>query len=563
MLDRLFAELRRLVWRRKSSQKTIADAARIRNDWIAAAALYRNYLVKMPNDAAAHNDIGTVYCELGQFDAAKASFEKALACEPKLISAHLNLGHLALQQRRAYGEAVSHYLAVLENDPGQTDARRQISLAYYELGELDCAMHYLNPVSNGPIDSVSAEYCLFMTNAVPDHNHQAHYEAHLRWAIPFDARMGEMASSCQSKSRKSGGRIRVGYVSADFREHAVIRFLLPVLEKHLRQDFEIFCYANQIESDQVTLEVRQMSVVWRNVYALGDEQVAEMIVQDQIDILVDLSGHTRGNRLGLFALKAARVQVTWLGYLNTTGLKAMDCRITDSLMDPPNVSDRLHKEKLIRLDPASWCYRAPKDVPSVMAAPCESNGYVTFGSFNHVAKLNENVLECWSRILAQCPNSRLKLIGVPADGLTVQHLVKPFLRRGIAAERLHIVGRLPRKEFLFEMVNTDIALDPFPYCGGATTCESLWMGLPVIALAGYFGFSRSSSAIIAQAGQDEHIAASEHEYVQKAVDLAENGVTPLRKSMRDRMQSSELMNENGFVLRLESAYRKLVEKGHQ
>jgi len=558
MLDRLIAELGRLVCLRKSSLKTVADAARIRNDWIAAEDAYRNYLLTMPNDAAAHNDIGIVYCELGQYDAAKDAFSKAAACDPGLTSAHLNLGHLALQQRRAYREAVSHYLAVLEIDPDQADARRQISLAYYELGEVECALHYLNPAPDYPIDAVSAEYSLFMTNAVPDHDRQTHYEDHLRWAAPFDAKIGEMAVLRQRKGKKSDARIRVGYVSADFREHAVVRFLLPVLERHFREEFEIFCYANQSESDNVTREIRQLPVLWRNVLSLGDNQVAEMIIHDRIDILVDLSGHTRGNRLGLFALKPAGIQVTWLGYLNTTGMKAIDYRITDSLMDPPNVADRFHKEKLIRLDPASWCYRAPKDVPEIIAAPCESNGYVSFGSFNHVAKLNDNVLECWSQILAQCPNSRLKLIGVP-DGSTVQRLVEPFLRRGIAAERLHIRGRLPRNEFLFEMAHTDIALDPFPYCGGATTCESLWMGLPVIALAGDFGFSRSSSAIIAQARQQEQIAVSEKEYVRKAVDLAESGVATLRDSMRDRLRSSELMNEHGFVHRLETTYRALLE----
>jgi protein O-GlcNAc transferase len=558
MLARLIAELGRLFCLRSPSLKAVADAARIRKDWTAAADAYRNYLVTMPNDAAAHNDIGVTYCELGQYDAAYAAFSNAAACDPGLISAHLNLGHLALQQRRAYAEAVSHYLAVLKRDPDQADARRQIGLAYYELGEVKCALRYLAPASDCPIDAVSAEYALFMTNAVPDHDRQTHFEDHLRWAAPFDARMGEAVSSRRRKSKESNARIRVGYVSADFREHAVVRFLLPVLERHCREEFEIFCYANQAESDGVTVEIQQMPIAWRNVLSLGDDQLAEMIVRDRIDILVDLSGHTRGNRLGLFALKPASVQVTWLGYLNTTGMKAIDYRITDSLMDPPDVSDRLHTEKLIRLDPALWCYRAPEDVPEIAAAPCESNGYVSFGSFNHVAKLNDCVLERWSQILVQCPNSRLKLIGVPG-GSTAQRFVEFFSRRGISVERLHIRGRLPRKEFMFEMSDTDIALDPFPYCGGATTCESLWMGLPVIALGGDFGFSRSSSAIITQARLEECVAVSEKEYVQKAVALAAGGVTALRISMRDRMRVSELMNECGFIQRLEIAYRKMFE----
>ncbi len=561
MLGRLFAELARLMRGRNASLKAVAAAARGRNDWSAAAEAYRNYLVAMPNDAEAHNDIGITYCELGQFGAANESFVKAVECEPRLVSAHINLGHLALQQRRDYRQAISHYLAVLELDSGQADARRELSLAYYELGEIENAIRCLKPVSGDPLDSISAEYSLFITNALPDHDRYAHYVDHLRWAAGWDARPDEMPASRQRKGKKSNDKIRIGYVSADFREHAVVRFLLPVLERHSRDKFEIFCYANQAESDQVTLEIRQMPVVWRNVHLLGDEQVAAMIIQDGVDILVDLSGHTRGNRLGVFGLKPVGVQMTWLGYLNTTGMKAMDYRITDSLMDPPDIADLVHSEKLIRLDPISWCYRPAGDVPEVSAAPCESNGYFTFGSFNHVAKLNESVLDSWSRILEQCPNSRLKLLGVPGDGATVQRLVAPFLRRGIGGERLQILGRIPRREYLGEMTTTDIALDPFPYCGGATTCESLWMGLPVIALAGDCGFSRSSSAIISLAGPTQCVAESENEYVQKAVELAGNGIAILRRSMRDRMRSSVLMDEIGFIERLEATYRLLAEVG--
>ena len=558
MLDRLFAELGRLGLRRHLSLKSVADAARNRGDWIAAAQAYRNYLVIMPNDAAAHNDIGIVYCELGQYDAAQASFSRASELDPGLLSAHLNLGHLALQQRRAYRDAVIHYLAVLAIAPGQADARRQLAIAYYELGEVESAIQHLEPATSSA-DAVGTEYSLFITNALSHHDPQAHYEAHLRWAIPYDRKTLEVVRLTDRKKRKRDDKIRVGYVSGDFREHAVVRFLLPVLEKHRRSEFEVFCYANQLESDAVTHQIREMPVVWRGIFSQSDEMVADVVVQDQIDILIDLSGHTRGNRLGLFSLRPADLQGSWLGYLNTIGLSAMNFRLTDSRMDPAGVADRYHREELIRLDPASWCYRAPEDVPEVTAAPCETNGYVSFGSFNHVAKLNANVLDCWSRILALCPKSRLKLIGIPDDGATLQRLVEPFIRRGIAAERLQIRGRLSRKEFLLEIGRTDIALDPFPYCGGATTCESLWMGLPVIALSGDFGFSRSSSAIILQSGQEIGIADSEDRYVINAVKLAEDGVSTVRRSMRDRMRASELMNESGFIVRLEGAYRRLLD----
>jgi len=278
-----------------------------------------------------------------------------------------------------------------------------------------------------------------------------------------------------------------------------------------------------------------------------------MIAADGIDILIDVSGHARGNRLGVFALRPALIQMTWLGYLNATGMQSINYRITDSLKDPVDMFENYHTEKLLRLDPAGWSYRPPSNDTAITAAPFEANGVVTFGSFDHVAKLNDRVLDCWSEILDRCPGSRLDIAGVP-DALVGKRLLQPFVRRGTAADRIQCLPRMGRSAYFAAMADVDMALDPFPYCGGATNCECLWMGLRVIALTGAFGFSRSSSAIISQAGFNGLTASTSQACIDLAPSVANEGGSGFRNSVRDRMRASDLMNEKAFVRRLETAY---------
>lgn len=554
MLGRLVGEVMGFIRRGGSRPLGDAEAARRRGDWMAAAANYRSHLARSPGDAAASNDLGIVLCELGDFTAAQEQFESAIAADAGLASAHLNLGHLCMR-RQAYREALACYLRVLEIDPGQAEARGQAALAHYELGEVRQALELLD--ADCESDLLHGEYSLFITNALAGHDPRAHAQAHRRWGDLLESTAPPPRVRSAAAAGSTPRKIRIGYVSADFREHAVARFLLPVFEGHDRSSFDVFCYANQAGEDAITAAIRRMPLEWRAIHALDDAAAADLIAADGIDILVDLSGHTRGNRLGVFARQPASLQASWLGYLNTTGMKSIRYRISDSAMDPAGLSDVSHSESLLRLDPAGWCYRAPVEAPEVSPAPGDARGYVTFGSFNHVAKLNDRVLECWSGILEACPDSRLNMVGIP-DAATAARLRRSFLDRGIGEERISLLPRLPRTEFLRAMADVDIALDPFPYCGGTTTCESLWMGLPVIALAGDFGFARSSAAILAQAGFAEFVTDSPENYVRKAVDLAATGVQSHRQAMRDTMRTSALMDEAAFVRRLEDAYRRII-----
>jgi len=560
MLKRLAAELLQRVRRSRVAYKRIADAARQNGNWPEALAGYQSHLARQPDDAEAYNDLGIVYCHLGRFDDASAAYSAAISLDSSLLSAHLNLGHMALQEKRNYREAISHYQRVLQIDSRHADAIHQICIAYYEAGELAASLDTLSSAVRDCNDPVALEFLLFMMNASPGHDAEMHFQLHMRWSALHALAAKRPKAARKTARGRHGGKIRVGYVSADFREHAVARFLLPVMERHNRDRFEVFCYANQVETDSLTRQIRATEIAWREVLKLDDVAFCNLVQQDGIDILVDLSGHTRGNRLGTFEMEPAPIQLAWLGYLNTTGMKSMQFRITDSDLDPVGIADRLHTERLIRLDPGSWAYRAPNEEVDIGVGPCEVQGHITFASINHIAKLNEKLFDCWAALLRQLPGSRLKLFGIP-DQVAADRIVRSFAGMGVTNDRLTLLPRLSRSEFCSELRTSDIALDSFPYTGGATTCETLWMGVPVVALAGDFGFSRSSAAMLTQAGLAEFVAASCDKYREIAMELANGGRLPhWRRTMRDRLKGSVLMDERGFVSRLESAYQSLASQ---
>ena len=299
---------------------------------------------------------------------------------------------------------------------------------------------------------------------------------------------------------------------------------------------------------------------WRNIYRMPDDKVFESIQKDQIDILVDLTGHTGNNRMKLFASKPAPVQVSYLGYPNTTGLPSMDYRITDATADPPGMTDSYYTEELIRIAGGFLCYQPSLGSPGVSDAPCLKNGYITFGSFNNRAKINEKVVAIWSDLLKQVDNSRLILkSSISSDQRAKQQLLSLFVQNGVDASRIEILPYLPFNEHLSQYLRVDIALDTFPYNGTTTTCEALWMGVPVITLAGNTHASRVGASILGQIAFHEGIAASESDYIQKAVSLASDTdfLQSWRSIGRQKMQASSLMDQHGFVIKLEDAYHRI------
>jgi protein O-GlcNAc transferase len=347
-------------------------------------------------------------------------------------------------------------------------------------------------------------------------------------------------------------RLRVGYVSGDFVRHAVSHFVEPILERHDRAQFEITCYHNRAKGDAVTERLRAYPGRWRNVAALDDAALAAQIREDGIHVLVDLSGHTAGNRLGAFARRCAPVQVTYHGYPTTTGLSGLDYRLTDALADPPGETDSHYVEKLVRLPGCLWCYRPA--LPSV-AGRWRAQPAITFGSLNNGRKLSPHIVRLWAQVLLATPASRMVIASV-SEGPLRKRILGELSAAGVAPQRVECVPWANAEDFAALHTRIDIALDAFPFGGGTTSIEALWHGVPVVTLAGAAFPSRGGRTILGNAGLAELVAHSEGEFVETATRLAADPgrVAQLHAELPARMRASPIMDEAGFVRRLEHAY---------
>jgi len=355
-------------------------------------------------------------------------------------------------------------------------------------------------------------------------------------------------------------RLRVGFVSADFSNHAVNYFFEPLLRRIDRTQFEVFAYSNTQPEDDVTARLKSSFDHWRCIVGVSDDDAADLIEADAIDILVDLSGHTAGNRLLVFARKPAPVQVTWLGFPATTGMSAMDWRITDAIADPPGLTEQYFSEKLYRLPGMFCCYQAPQgDYPVIDHLPADDNGHITFGCFNNFAKVTDEALSLWARILHEVPNSKLllEIKGIDSPQFKLDTLQR-LERLGLPLNRLLLVPRVKANQFvLYNRV--DIVLDPFPYNGGTTSIDALWMGVPFIALEGGHFSARLGTTILRNAGLHQLVASSPERYVQLAADLARNpqALRALRLNLRQRVEQSPVMDADGFAGNMQEALRQM------
>ncbi|MGH8708410.1 MAG: tetratricopeptide repeat protein, partial [Burkholderiales bacterium] len=354
-------------------------------------------------------------------------------------------------------------------------------------------------------------------------------------------------------------RLRVGYVSCDFNRHPVGWFCLPLFERLDRARVEVFCYSTATRpADDVTAQLRAAADQWHDGGAQSDAALAERIRGDAIDILIDLTGHAGAMRLGVFAQQPAPVQASWLGYLGSTGLTRIGYRLTDARADPPGEADRLHTESLVRLPHSLWCYRAAHAQAHAAEPPCARNGYVTFGSFNHAPKLSPMARDLWARILRRAPDARLVLVGVP-EGSAQRRVLRDFAAAGVDGSRLTLLPRVTFAEYLRQFDAVDLAFDSMPYGGGTTTFDALWMGVPVLALAGERSVGRSAASILGGLGLSDWVAATPEQYVQRALELGADAsrLAQLRATLRARLQASHLMDEAGFARDMQSAYRAM------
>jgi protein O-GlcNAc transferase len=508
-----------------------------------------------PDFAEAHNNRGNVLSELGRLDKAERSLRQAIRIRPDYAEAHGNLGIVLVGLRRL-SEAERSARRAVELKPDYAEAHNDLGLALFGLGRVpEAERSYRQALALDPALAVAQGNLAYLLNCVSGRSPAEIYAAHREFAQRF---CPSADPAPHRNARDPERRLRVGYVSADLRHHSVAFFIEPVLAHHDHRLYEIFCYSNSAHADAVTERMKSHADQWREVVALDDAALAKQVREDGIDILVDLSGFSANNRLTAFALKPAPVQATWLGYLNTTGLDAMDCRMTDRYAAPEGVLDACHSERLIRLPDSQWCFQPAEESPAVAPPPSVKSGQVTFAVFSNPAKIGAEVIELWSRLLARVSESRLLVI---ANGLASvpEDFVARFVRHGIAAERLRVLGTRPFREYLAMHGQVDLMLDTFPFTGGTTTCHALWMGVPVVSLVGDTATSRGGASLLHAVGLGELVAQTPEQYVDIACALAQDAarLATLRAGLRERMRASALMDAPRFTRNLEAAYRDM------
>ena len=480
-----------------------------------------------PQDSDAHNNLGNILKELGRLNEAEASYRKAIALKPDYAEAYNNLGNI-LKQPGRLEEALASYNKAIEIKANYSDAysNKNLCLNYSSLW---------SP--------------LFI------------YKQHLEFEKQFGRFKIEPPLSLPFK-KDSGDRLRIGYVSADFKRHSVAFFFEPLLQNHSSHVVETFCYYNNKVVDATTKRLMATCDHWRSIFGITNSDVANLIRNDKIDILVDLSGHTAGNSLLVFAQKPSPVQVTWLGYPNTTGLSAIDYRFTDIIADPIGEADDLHSETLLRLPNGFQCYQGNEKILVDIELPQKRREQITFGSFNNVSKITPEVIKTWSKILHAVPTSRL-VLKLPKLDSNTTYYHELFMQEGIAKERTEFYQRLPSMEDHLGLYNAiDISLDPFPYNGATTTCEALWMGVPVVTLLGDRHVGRVGASILSNVGLTDFIAHDINSYIDLAVEMSANTsyLQKIRAGLRERMQSAPLCDALSFASDVETAYQNMWRK---
>jgi protein O-GlcNAc transferase len=521
-----------------------------------AIASFRRALAIKPSYLEAHNNLGNAFRDEGRLDEALACYRQALAIKPDYVEAFNNLG-MALGDKAQFDDAIESFAGALALKPDFAEAHNNLANVLKHQGRLEEALEsYQRVVALRP-DFADAHSNLLLTQ---------HYSDRISGAELFAAARGygdrfasRPAEASFSNDRSPGRRLRIGYVSGDFQQHPVGFLLACVLEAHDDAGFEIFCYANSANVDNVTRRLKRSADHWRDIVGLSDDDCAAMIRRDRIDLLIDLSGHTAKNRLPMFALRPAPVQASWLGYFGTTGLPAMDYCLMDNAAAPPG-DERWFSEAIVRLPYGRFCYAPPAYAPDPVDPPALRRGYVTFGSFNNVSKIGAGVVKLWADVLHAVPGSRLLLKWKSFDNERVrQSFSGAFRAAGVALERLELRGFSPHAAMLAQYGDIDVALDPFPFGGGLTSCEALWMGIPVATLPGDRPASRQTVGFLDLLGLGGCAARSPAEYVRCAADLAADPdrLTMLRHSLRARMTKSPLCDGALFTPTLEAAFREM------
>lgn len=510
----------------------------------------------MPEYAEAHSNRGNVLRDLDRFQDALASYARALCLNPDYAEAYANRGGVLINIGRPESALASFDAAICirPDNPvswsNRGSALKELALLDEALGSYEAALR-LKP-----------DFAIAHSNLIMNLHYRERTAggAILAAAQDFGSRFGsDVRRPSFPNPPDTERRLRIGYVSGDFGRHPVGYFLAPVLANHDHSKVEIFCYSTAVHDDDLTGTLRAASDHWRCVMGLGDERAADLIRSDAIDILVDLSGHTAENRLPMFSHRPAPVQATWLGYWGTTGLSAMDYILSDEAAIPPE-EESCYVERVIRLPNSRFCYSPPGYAPEPAEPPCRRNGFVTFGSFNNLSKVGPDVVKLWASVLLAVPGSRLLLKWKSlSEENARRRVMMAFACEGVAADRLILRGASKHADMLAEYADMDIALDPFPFTGGLTSCEALWMGVPVVTLPGSTAPSRQTFGFLKTLGLTQWVASNIDEYVSIAASFAADidALMACRRDLRARMAASPLCDGAAFARDLETAFRTM------
>jgi len=518
-------------------------------------AEFRQFTDAHPNDPKGLYNLALALANDNKPADATALLQTALALKPDYAEAHNALG-LALELLGRKDEAVHHYEQAVKLKPTLADAWSNLGINLSEQGRCDDAVAALTTsLQHRPNAPAIHSNLLLMLNYssrfTPEQVRDKHFTWGERFATPVQPRPQPHAPHDPNR------RLRIGYVSGDFRQHTVAGFAETLLDHHDRTRFEVFAYSNVQRGDDVTERLTTLADQWRSIAGLPDDELAERIHRDEIDVLVDLGGHTAANRLITFACRPACVQATVFGYPNTTGMEAMDYRVTDPTSDPAGATDHLYREQPLRLPEVAWVYRPPTDAPPVSPLPGLHRRQFTFGCLNNVAKISDACLDVWAKLLQAAPGSRLILMaGQSIAG--VRRLNDRFTKAGVLRDRVQLVNRLPRDKYFEQYCEIDLALDPLPYNGGVTTCDALWMGVPVLAVAGTSYVSRQGVMQLVTVGLTDFIAGSPQELIDVAKAWTDRRpeLADIRAGLRDRLAASPLCDGPRYVRHLETAVRE-------
>lgn len=522
--------------------------------WDEAEQQFRTAIDKSPDCAQAYGEFGGSLLNRGKTDEAEEFLLKAIEIDPNYAEAYSNLGVLAARKRRL-SDAENYYRRALQIKPGYLTAIGNLGSLLKDLGKGEEGIALLRQLASSKSSELwMHSNLLFSMTHDENVNPQVLYREHRAFGEKVEADVS--ATLLHTNTRNPERKLRIGFVSGDLCDHPVMLFIEPIWRLLNKQQYAIYAYSNRGQEDDKSRLLRSYAAAWRNVHGLSDRSLATLIQEDQIDILVDLSGHTGGTRLPMFALKPAPIQASWVGYPATTGLQAMDYYLVDKFCAPPGLLDEQFVEKLVRL-PAAWAFQPAGKVPLSIPPALYSDNF-TFGSFNRVSKLTDRSVKLWSRVLQELPSAHMLLGGVE-EKEAEKHLISRFEASGIDPQRLVFHPRVSFEEYLKLHNQVDLLLDSIPYTGGTTTNHGLWMGVPTLTLAGATLPGRQGAALMNHVGLPEFVAGSEDDFVSKAVAWSRNvpELTMIRAGMRVRINNSELRTPAKVTQGVESAFREM------